>query len=85
MFIYRVKTEPATVRMWQKYFHVWGGVSVVDVMFLVSEYKHPNLLGQVSRQQGELLLMDLPLMVGHIQQKLKRLQQSWRRTFDKVV
>lgn len=56
--------------MWQEYFHVWGGASVVDVMILASEYKNPNLLGQVSRQQSELLLMDLPLMVVHVQQAL---------------
>lgn len=41
-------------------------------MLLVSEYTHPNLLGQVSKQQSELLLMDLSLNVGHIQQALPK-------------
>lgn len=44
------------MRTWQEYFHVLGGVSVVDFMLLASECAHLNLLGQVSRQQGELLL-----------------------------
>ena len=42
----------------------------MDVMLLGFEYTHLNILGQVSRQQCELLLMDLPLVVGHAQQAL---------------
>lgn len=60
------------MRTWQEYFHVWGGLSVVDVLLLVSEYTHPNLSGQSSRQQGESLPRDLPLMVGHVQQALTK-------------
>lgn len=58
--------------MWQENFHVWGGVFVVNVMLLVSQYTHPKLLGQVISSRVNLLFVDLPLMAGHIQQALSK-------------
>lgn len=56
--------------MWQEYFQVWGGVAVVAVTLLAPENTHPHPLGEVGRQQGDLLVPDLPLTVGHVQQAL---------------